>query len=117
MPGPVYLDPWSPYIADTCTVTDAMRNSTLGILQACHDTSVSANCYQEVGSGHIIHNKYESCTDSWLLLPGFNLLPNWFLIGASRRHTQQCSGPGDIHSTPRVIFLDFNRSEVLSKEM
>jgi hypothetical protein len=66
----------------TCAVSDAMRNSTVGILQKCHDTSTSTNCYVEIGSSRIIHNNYESCTDSWLLLPGFSLLPNWFLIGA-----------------------------------
>uniref|UniRef100_A0A7S0SLH6 Calx-beta domain-containing protein n=1 Tax=Mantoniella antarctica TaxID=81844 RepID=A0A7S0SLH6_9CHLO len=80
MPGPVYIDPWSPSMPSTCAVSDAMRNSTVGILQKCHDTSTSANCYVEIGSSRIIHNNYESCTDSWLLLPGFSLLPNWFLI-------------------------------------
>ena len=81
MPGPVYLDPWSPFIPGQCALTETMINSTKGVLQKCHDTSTSTNCYQEVGTGHIIHNKWEACTDSWLLLPGFNLLPNWFLIG------------------------------------
>ena len=81
MPGPVYLDPWSPFLPGQCELTESMINSTKGVLQKCHDTSTSTNCYQEVGTGHIIHNKWEACTDSWLLLPGFNLLPNWFLIG------------------------------------
>lgn len=111
MPGPVYLDPWSPDIPGTCLVTDAMLNSTKGVLQKCHDTSTSTNCYQEVGDGHIIHNKYASCSDSWLLLPGFNLLPNWFLIG--ERDARRSHGSG-YRRTPPLFFFGQERQNRIS---
>lgn len=81
-PGKVYVDPWSADLPAQCVVTEAMKNTTKGVLQKCHDLSTSTNCYEEVGNGHVIHHEYDSCTSSWILLPGFNLLPNWFLIGA-----------------------------------
>eukprot|EP00227_Mantoniella_beaufortii_P022194 CAMPEP_0197582806 /NCGR_PEP_ID=MMETSP1326-20131121/5910_1 /TAXON_ID=1155430 /ORGANISM="Genus nov. species nov., Strain RCC2288" /LENGTH=890 /DNA_ID=CAMNT_0043146937 /DNA_START=391 /DNA_END=3063 /DNA_ORIENTATION=- len=80
MPGPVYIDPWSPDVPAQCSlagqnVTELIMNGTAGLMQKCHDTATSTNCYMPVGDSRIVYNKFETCSESWLLLPGFNLLP------------------------------------------
>ena len=37
------------------------------------------HCYLTGSRGAVVYDDYEQCADSWVLLPGFNLLPNWFL--------------------------------------
>jgi hypothetical protein len=107
MPGPVFLDPWSAGVLEQCSVTDSSVNASM-LMQKCHDTSTSANCYAEFGDNHIVYNKYDSCTESWLLLPGFNLLPNNFLIGMSIPHSR-VRVPYPLLSTVSLFLLCFGK--------
>ena len=49
-------------------------------LPKCSDSlNSSTACYTPYYSkGYVVHDSYSGCMDSWVLLPGFNLLPNEF---------------------------------------
>ena len=56
---------------------------SLSSLPVCSDDTNSQQCVQPYRDGGVYFNSYESCSASSILLPGFNLLPKWFLIGAT----------------------------------
>lgn len=46
----------------------------------CSNETEGQTCFWEYGDkGGVLYNEYDSCSKTAILLPGFNLLPNWFL--------------------------------------
>jgi hypothetical protein len=76
-------DPWA---LPTATALD---NATLwGQMVECDDPMTTDRCFVKyMSSGlerYIVYDQYNECAQSWILLPGFNLLEQKFLIGAPR---------------------------------
>lgn len=62
-----------------------MEGYGAGALPEC-GPGAGASCVEEWhGRGAVHYAHYQQCQDSWLMLPGFYLLPPWFLGGASPR--------------------------------
>lgn len=72
------VDPW---VAGAPTVnrTHALRLDKCS-LDGVYDSAVQGHCYTKYDSkGYVVYDKYKKCQESPLLLPGWNLLPDWFL--------------------------------------
>ena len=62
-----------------------MEGYAAGALPEC-GPGAGTSCVEEWhGRGAVHYAHYQQCQDSWLMLPGFYLLPPWFLGGASPR--------------------------------
>jgi hypothetical protein len=48
-------------------------------LPTCSDNTDGKQCVQSFGDGGVYYDAYQACSTSTILLPGFNLLPSWFV--------------------------------------
>jgi hypothetical protein len=75
------LDPWA-----TVPTGDDVVTSMWGQMVECEDPMVTDRCFVKYSSSglerYIVYDQYNSCAQSWILLPGFNLLEQKLLIGA-----------------------------------
>ena len=74
------VDPWLP----TSSIVDSTSPLRLDrcSLDGEYDSAVRGHCYTEFDQkGYILYQNYKECQYSPLLLPGWNLLPDWFLQG------------------------------------
>ena len=82
--GDVLYDPWA-----TVPTGDAVATSMWGQMVECEDPMVTDRCFVKYSSSglerYIVYDQYNSCAQSWILLPGFNLLEQKLLIGACAR--------------------------------
>lgn len=66
--GSPIVDSTSPIRLDKCS------------LDGEYNSAVRGHCYTEFDSkGYVVYNNYKECQDSFILLPGWNLLPDWIL--------------------------------------
>jgi len=81
------VDPWSDRRNVPCdhatnySVVSAYAGFA-ALMESCGENLTTSKCYTEEdsGKGYIVYNKYDECQESWLLLPGFQLLPDWLLM-------------------------------------
>ena len=74
------VDPWLP-TAPIVDNTSPLRLDRCS-LDGEYDSAVRGHCYSEFDQkGFIVFENYKKCQYSPLLLPGWNLLPDWFLQG------------------------------------
>lgn len=57
-----------------------------------HDTLQGSECRVREPQGSIVYSDYRECSDSLLLLPGFNLMPRWFLTSTKPPPLLVCNG-------------------------
>ena len=55
----------------------------LGGIPECDDASAGQCAWRYSDKGAIIYDSYDACSRTDILLPGFNLLPDWLLAGAA----------------------------------
>eukprot|EP00892_Ulva_mutabilis_P009646 jgi/Ulvmu1/7053/UM033_0113.1 len=54
--------------------------SGVDLIPECSDTGTQEECvWQYSSKGAIVYNEYDACSRTPILLPGFNLLPDWLL--------------------------------------
>ena len=62
----------------------------------CSVATDRQQCFEAVGArGGVVHNSWRVCSESAILLPGFSLLPRWFLGGVRHPRPLRC------HLNPR----------------
>lgn len=52
---------------------------SLSGLRSCSDNTDGQQCVLRLGDGGVYYDAYQACSTSMILLPGFNLLPSWFV--------------------------------------
>lgn len=80
-------------------------NSLTSVLPPC-DADTTGACFNSEAQGAVVFSAYQECAQSPILLPGFNLLPRWFLTSALFIWDQSCAE--DVRVSHVALALQFH---------
>ena len=59
------------------------QSADLAGIPECDDAAAGQCAWRFSDKGAIVYDSYDGCSRTDILLPGFNLLPDWLLAGAA----------------------------------
>ena len=62
-----------------------------GVPVCTHETIPDTPCRVAEAQAEIYYSSYQECAHSVILLPGFDVMPQWFLAGALSQLRQSCT--------------------------